>query len=570
MAERITKKSTGVFLLLIFLLIFTCSSVVLAQETLIEGEETTAAEPASTEQLVDPSAAASESPVDAARSQTFYEQGYLYYENGDFVSAEKEYTKAIQQNPANAKALFWLAKSQLELGKYASAEQNLVCALKLDPALPSAPNLLRLVRKKSLDVAFQSKPKLTLGGVKKDTISLDLVDIEVSKALKLFAEETGLNLVVDKNVYGTITINLKNATLPDALDKILQAADCTFIQKGNAIHIFSSGEPPDLIKIGDDRYNKTFTINYTGAENVQSTLMSIVPADTKILTTKTSSKIVVEGNMNTIKKIAAVLRSLDVPPKQVLVEANIIQVNHSNASKLAANLKYTSASNPNEITQTVNLATEPDSTSAQGFYYSVTSNNMEAVIEALQTKSGYNLLSSPKVLAMDGEEAEIITGSRLGYYTKTVTTTGMIQNVEFLDVGTKLTITPSIKSDGQIMMEIHPEISTGSIVNELPQKDSTETTTKLLVKDGQTIIIGGLIKDLTQDTKTGVPILADIPFLGALFRQTQTTVTKNEFIILIRPRIVDAAYIAEMGYPAAQLNKERIETKQTLPLDLFR
>jgi type II secretory pathway component GspD/PulD (secretin) len=279
---------------------------------------------------------------------------------------------------------------------------------------------------------------------------------------------------------------------------------------------------------------------------------------------------VVEGNMKTLKKIAAVLRSLDVPPKQVLVEANIIQVNHSNASKLAANLKYTSPSNPYEITQTVNLAQQPTATSAQGFYYSVTTDNMEAVLEALQTKTGYNLLSSPKVLAMDGQEAEIITGSRLGYYVKTVTTTGMIQSVEFLDVGTKLTITPSIKSDGQIMMEIHPEISTGSIVNELPQKDSTETTTKLLVKDGQTIIIGGLMKDLTQDTKTGIPILADIPFIGWLFRQTQTTVTKNEFIILIRPRIVDAAYIAELGYPAAQLNKERIETKQTLPLDLFR
>lgn len=507
-------------------------------------------------------------PSKSTRSDAYYRQGYLYYQDGDFQSAEKEYNKAVTNNPKNAKAYYWLAKTQYELGKYDQAKTNVQKALKINRRTVGAPNLMRLLNRKAKDVAYKSKPKIKIESGAKERITLDLVDVPLAQALKLFSDESGVGIVMDKDVYGTITVQLKNATFAEALDRMLQAGDATYIQDGRVIRIIPSGDPPDIVKLSGNRYAKTFVINYGKASSLQSTLISLVPPDTKILVPEETNKLIVEGRLGTITRVGTLLKSLDRPPRQVLVEANIIQVNHSNASKLATNLQYTNPSNANEVTRTVDFAGDPTATTAQGFYYSVTSSDMQAVVQALQTKTGYNLLSSPKVLALDGEEAEIITGSRLGYKVTTVTTTGLMESIEFLDVGTKLTLTPSIKDDDHILLEIHPEISSGSIVDELPQKDSTETTTKLLVRDGQTIIIGGLIKDLVQDTVTGVPLLADIPFLGVLFRKTETTVTKNEFIILIRPRIVDAAFLAEMGTPASELNRRRVETKPSLPLGL--
>jgi type II secretory pathway component GspD/PulD (secretin) len=157
----------------------------------------------------------------------------------------------------------------------------------------------------------------------------------------------------------------------------------------------------------------------------------------------------------------------------------------------------------------------------------------------------------------------------LGYKTKTITSSGMIESVEFLDVGTKLKITPQIKSDGTMIMDIHPEVSEGSIVNELPQKNSTETTTRLLVKDGQTIIIGGLIKDVSTETKKGVPIISDIPFLGVPFRKTSIDIQKREIIILISPHVVDASQIAQMQEPIQKMESRQKAGMGNMPGSLF-
>ncbi|MFH1760257.1 MAG: hypothetical protein ABIA63_04075, partial [bacterium] len=276
------------------------------------------------------------------------------------------------------------------------------------------------------------------------------------------------------------------------------------------------------------------------------------------------------GSITTIKRVESLLKSIDVPPKQIMVEAKIIEIEKNDTGKMGVNISATNPNNPEEGFQTVGLADEASSDSAMGMYYTVTNQNVNVLAEALQTRTGYNLLSSPKVLALNGQEAEIITGSRLGYKTKTVTSTGLIESIEFLDVGTKLTIKPDIKSDGNIIMEIHPEISSGSVVNDLPQKDSTETTTKLIVQDGQTIIIGGLIKEETTETKRGVPFLADIPFLGVAFRKTDLDTRRNEIIILISPRIIDAKIIADMQEPIKAIEAEHNKNKASTPASLFR
>ena len=126
----------------------------------------------------------------------------------------------------------------------------------------------------------------------------------------------------------------------------------------------------------------------------------------------------------------------------------------------------------------------------------------------------------------------------LGFSVVTTVDNTVIQSVEFLDTGTQLRITPTIAADGNILMNIHPELSNGVIQENLPSKTTAEVTTDVLIKDGHTLFIGGLIKERNEEVRKGIPLLRSIPVLGTLFGKTVISHEKSELITLITPRII--------------------------------
>jgi len=513
----------------------------------------------------------------AERATAYYKQGYLYYYEGDYGKALAEYKKSLDLNPNFAKAHYWAAKCYYHLGDYPQARKHVETAMALSPAIDDGQNLLGKIRAEEGTKTVVIKPIVTPkeqtkpGVPKKPTrVNLNLRNVEIHDALTLYATETKQNIIVSKDVYGKITIQLTNATTKEAFDAILKAGNCKYVVEEGVIKVYPLKKGLKIQYLPGGLVNRTFSIEYVEPDDVRSTISSFLAPETKIITTPGTKTIIIEGTPSEIAKAEILISNIDTTPKQVMVEARFIELKHDASSNLGVNLKYTDPSNPNNVVETVGLAAPPTATGAQGLYYSVASGDIEGLLEALSTRTGYNLLASPKVLAIEGEESEIIMGSQLGYKTKTVTTTGLIEGVEFLDVGTKLTIKPSIKDDEQIIMEIHPEISEGSIINDLPQKNTTQTTTKLIVKDGQTIIIGGLFRDLAQNVQRGVPFLADIPFIGAAFRRTELTTEKRELIIFITPHIVTPEMIDEMGGTVAEFEKRKRDERYQSPLDLVR
>ncbi len=532
----------------------------------------------------------------AERAQAYYKQGYLYYLEKDYWAATAEYDKAISLNAALAKAYYWKGKCYYALEEYDRAKEVIIKAMNLSPRLEDGPSLLKKVEAASKvkpavtvtkkpqpqpkpkpssakaspsAIATEDKPEGKPKPEEELLISMDLRAVEISHAFRLLAKETGQNIVISKDVHGKITLTLHDVTTQEAFDAILKAGNCTYVREGSIIRIIPTGEPRRIQILPGGLINKTFAINYVKAEDIASTLKSLLPEGTKVITTPGSNYIIVEGFQDAIDKADGIIANLDTPPEQVMVEAKIIELSQNVTSALGMNLKYTNPLNPNETVQTKGLAAPPTATTATGLYYSTTSQDMDTLLEALQTKTGYTLLSTPKVMALNGQEAKIITGQMLGYKVKTITETGLIESVEFLDVGTKLVFTPHIKSDGYIMMEIHPEISEGSIVNDLPQTQSTETTTQPLVKDGDTIVIGGLMKDITQKVNKGIPFLSEIPFIGVPFRRVELITEKREILVLISPHIVTAKLIEELVPEAEQLEKRRKDERYDSPLDLI-
>ena len=190
-----------------------------------------------------------------------------------------------------------------------------------------------------------------------------------------------------------------------------------------------------------------------------------------------------------------------------------------------------------------------------GLYSQIFSGDIEGYLSAIDRQIGYDLLASPRVTAINHHQAELLIGSKLGYRSTLTTETGTQELVEFLEVGVKLKFTPHISKNGYIRMSIAPSISEGSIIDGLPQENTTETINEILVKDGQTIVIGGLIKNTNEKIVTGIPILSWLPIIGFLFRKTELLTEKREIMVLVTPTIVTPEDLEEMASEADKLEK---------------
>jgi len=229
---------------------------------------------------------------------------------------------------------------------------------------------------------------------------------------------------------------------------------------------------------------------------------------------------------------------------------------------LGMNWRVYNQSNSNDFAQQLTTGVLTSGVTSLGLYAQILSGNTEAYLSGLEKVIGYDLVASPWITALNHKEAEILIGSKYGYLTLLTTTTGTLQQVNYLAVGTKLKFTPHISDDGYIRMTIYPSVSEGQVSNGLPQENTTETKNEVLVKDGQSIVIGGLMKNYTTQTEIGIPLLSSIPLLGTLFRRTELVSEKREIMVVITPHIVTPAFLEAMSVKAKDLNERRLKWKE--------
>ena len=178
------------------------------------------------------------------------------------------------------------------------------------------------------------------------------------------------------------------------------------------------------------------------------------------------------------------------------------------------------------------------------------------VLRALDTAGRVRTLSTPRLLVMEHQQAEVIIGDRLGYRVTTTINQVTSESVEFLDSGVILKVTAAVDRSGRVLLSIHPEVSTGTISDGIPSLKTTEVTTELLAEDGQKIFIGGLIRNTTTDNRRGVPVLGDLPIIGHLFSSHEARSQNTETIVLITPRLVENGMAVAIRQSMVQLEVE--------------
>jgi type II secretory pathway component GspD/PulD (secretin) len=255
-----------------------------------------------------------------------------------------------------------------------------------------------------------------------------------------------------------------------------------------------------------------------------------------------TNTLVVKAIPETIKKVDLLMSSWDRRSLQVLIEAKILEVSLDKSKGIGINWEYLSTVGENAVNVSANLAGAMSSGSILKIG-TLSEDQYQVTIKALESSTNTNVLSNPRIVVIDNNEANILVGSSEPYLVTYINndTKTQTEETKFIDVGVKLTVTPKISKDGFITLKIHPEVSSARRVTDVNNSlavDTTQADTTVVVKDGKTIVLGGLIKDTDSKVVTKIPILGNIPVLGLFFRSTGMTKVKKEIVVFITPHIL--------------------------------
>ena len=358
---------------------------------------------------------------------------------------------------------------------------------------------------------------------------------DIIGAVKLLCKGRDFNLIIGEEIKGEVKVVLHDVTFEEALDAILSSGDLTYHRRGKTIFIGT-----------EHMESRIYKLRYVKPSKISSLISPLLSKSGKTTTNDELMVMMVKESQQFFGPIEEIIRAVDVAPLQVLIEARILEIELSDDFALGVDWNYLQISDDIQHLggpeATASLQTQGfgnlASGGGSGLFFSFSNYNIELALDALSEKTDINTLSSPKILVINGKEAQILIGGKLGYRVLVVTETSSAETVQFLEVGVTLTIRPWITDHGDIIMEIHPEVSSGTVEVGLPTKNTTEATTELRVHDGDTALIGGLIKKSNQQTNKQVPFLGDIPFLGYLFKRKEIKEKRSEIVVLVTPRIV--------------------------------
>ena len=392
---------------------------------------------------------------------------------------------------------------------------------------------------------------------------------DIVNFLKLLGAAAHRNIVPSPSVSGSVSVNLFGVTFEEILEAVLGVNDYVYEQEGPFIFVYSSAEKKDRMQAARETETRVFRLNYVQASDIEKLITPLL-SDVASVTTNPGAGgeggeswvggncLVLKDYSDVIEKVSELLEELDSRPPQVLVEATILAARLDDRNELGIDFRvlggvnFQTTGGDISVPATTAAVSGTTTTADTGFTANVSDgglsvgiiqNNIGVFIKAVESITDTVTLGNPKVLTLNRQEGQVRVGGEQGYVTSETTATATTQTVENLETGTILTFRPFVMDDGYIRMELHPEDSTGEVVVKggfaLPEKTTAEVTTNVLVRDGDTIVIGGLFRDSTSTGRSQIPLLGNLPLLGTLFRSTIDTVEKEELIFLITPHIVE-------------------------------
>jgi type II secretory pathway component GspD/PulD (secretin) len=394
-----------------------------------------------------------------------------------------------------------------------------------------------------------------------NTISISVKETEISELYEMLSRQNKVNILLAEGVEGEVSVNLYNISVKDAIYAIASAAGLAVERIKNGFIITKRSEVGKTIA-GGMKDVRTYKIQYTDTKKVAEIIEKHLSQYGNIDTLEDRKMLVIEDLPEFLERIGKLLEQLDQAPAQILIEAKIFSVTLDETQKYGIDWTHTFTTDEGEGNvgvenlgdQLVNLAIGA-AAGPSGLFFNYVTDKIEVQLNLLSQKGRLKALSTPSLLALEHQEAEVIIGDRTGYRVTTTINQVTTETIEFLESGVILRVIPHIDRLGRIMMEIHPEVSTTTLNDGIPSLATTEVNTHLLVEDGQTVFIGGLIRNDEFSDHQGVPYLEDIPLLGYLFAKEDNLAISTETIVLIKPQIIRADNISILTSPEEKVNR---------------
>ncbi|MDP8234307.1 MAG: secretin and TonB N-terminal domain-containing protein, partial [Candidatus Saelkia tenebricola] len=387
--------------------------------------------------------------------------------------------------------------------------------------------------------------------------NIEFRNADLKDIIRFFAYQYGLNIIADKEVEGMVTASLGNISIKEALKQILDSQNYTMKEIDNVIRVRAK---PALVK--------SFQVENIAASGILENITSLLGDEGKIVVDEVSNSIMITDTEDNLSMIQGFIKNADVKGKQVLIEAKFIETSLGTTKNLgidwtmavtasgagrpvtwpfssaANNRKYLTNSDSTE-----NVAGFPDSETDAYTFGTLDFSEFQAVLRALLTNTNSKVISNPQVTTLNNQEAEMGVATEYPLPTYEINSdTGelTVSGYEYKDIGITLKVTPFIARDNYITMSIEPTVgavdATVTITGtgfELPIIESKTATTKVTVKDGETIVIGGLISDTKTKTTRKIPFLGNIPLLGKIFSYNTDSDTSSELLIFVTPHIIN-------------------------------
>ncbi|MBT8485404.1 MAG: hypothetical protein HKO59_06085 [Phycisphaerales bacterium] len=452
----------------------------------------------------------------------------------------------------------------------------------------------------ALGQTTEASPEDPVAVTEYGTVTLAVQDTDLAQVLEMLSIQSQKNIITSKNVSATISANLYDVTFHQALDSILKVNGYNYVEEGNFVYIYTQEEMDEMEQAQRKTESRIFELDNLSALDANELIAPLLSeagkssfrgdvqpgiqpdeGDVGQDNWAFAAMLVVNDYPDNLDQIAKLLHDLDVPPQQVLIESTILQttLDESNAFgidfSIVGDVNFSDFTSP--LAGVTNLLNGDDSANGfqpldnkahvgtstvgntqgpGGLKIGLVNDDISVFLKVLDEVTDSTVLARPKIMCLNRQRAEVLVGARVGYLSTTATETSTTQTVEFLDTGIQLLFRPFISREGMIRLELAPSVSEASLRTvtdaqglsvTIPDELTNEITTNVRVKDGQTLVLGGLYKESTRISRRQIPLLGDIPIVGAAFRGQDDTVDRDEIIFLITPTIVHDEALWEAG-----------------------
>ncbi len=438
-------------------------------------------------------------------------------------------------------------------------------------------------------------------------VDLHVADEDLASVLQMLSLQTQKNIITSQSVSASITATLYGVTFYEALDAILHVNGYGYIEEGNFIYVYTVDELIAIEQANRKRVSQVIHLDYLNAVDAAEFATPFLSDTGQIKTPGQTEEFSIPGNgpvgadnyalsamivvidfEENVGQISSLIGEIDTRPSQVLVEATILQsqVTEANAfgvdfsilgsidfadfagvggpleaadaliNGVGETVEGTEVLVPSEGYGSVGTSTPGNTKGPATFKAGVVSGDFAVFLRMLDEVTDTVVLSRPKLLTLNRQPARVLVGRKVGYLSTTTTDTSSTQSVEFLDTGTQLYLRPFVSRDGMIRMELKPQVSeavirsstdtTGGTVT-IPDEITNEIVANVMVRDGQTIVLGGLFRESTTANRRQVPFLGDIPIVGAAFRGNDDRTDRQEIIFMVTPSIVNDQILVEQA-----------------------